>query len=522
MEPEEIDWRVQDLLDGILPEAEQLGLCDELRANPEARAIYRDHLHIQLALQLRARAAKHVVGIGDVVPIERIIRRQKRRSLRLAITAAAALLVLAGIAFLFIPAADPPVAKFKPGPAALYSLVYIGDGEAPPSRGQVLGLGSRLVVEQGAVEVEFDTGVRGVLRAPAELTVEAEGRVELAYGIAWFKVSQEAAGFQVVTPECLVTDFGTAFGVRAPRHHADEVHVFEGSVEISREGERTTVHANQARRVLPGEGFEAIPFTDTEYLTELPKALTLPTHLHWSFDGLAHGEITVDGGHPQAGAIHVHALADGEGPVAVAGKFGEAAAFDGSGDRIMTDWVGIGGDESRSVAFWIKIDESAPEEYDRTLVSWGARSGREANSTWSVRATNSYSTGSQGFAGGPIRPQVFLGGGWILARAELERGRWHHIAVSYQGKQGEEGKPLVDFYIDGGLRRSHYSTNIAVASHRLDTDVTGGESVPLLIGQSRSTQESCIAVLDELYIFDSPLSGDLVRLLNNPPDPNKE
>ena len=98
----------------------------------------------------------------------------------------------------------------------------------------VLAVGSRLSLSQGAVEVTLPSGVEALVQAPAHLILEREDRIYLKHGIARFRVPPEGAGFQVRSPEMLVTDFGTEFGIISGSGGSDEVHVFKGSVKVER------------------------------------------------------------------------------------------------------------------------------------------------------------------------------------------------------------------------------------------------------------------------------------------------
>ncbi len=82
------------------------------------------------------------------------------------------------------------------------------------------------------MELEFASGVRGIVRGPADLTLQREDLLDLANGTAWFEVPADAVGFKVNTPDLILTDLGTEFGIISESNFLDEVHVFDGKVEV--------------------------------------------------------------------------------------------------------------------------------------------------------------------------------------------------------------------------------------------------------------------------------------------------
>jgi hypothetical protein len=92
-------------------------------------------------------------------------------------------------------------------------------------------------------------------------------------------VPEKAAGFQVRTPDLVLTDLGTAFGILSKENFLDEVHVFEGEVEVLhrrglRNGER--IQADEARAAGPAGRWNEIPARPGDFLTELPETSQAP------------------------------------------------------------------------------------------------------------------------------------------------------------------------------------------------------------------------------------------------------
>lgn len=269
MNRRELEMRLDDLFEGVLGEEEFEQLEAELQANPEARAAYREALLLEHTLRFRAKG----VDLMHVVPMDEIVARRQRRGLRYAATAAAALLMLGAVVMAFIlTRASQPTMTFATSAGAKWMLSHARSGDEMPD-GRVMEPGSRLLVERGVVELELVSGVRGVVRGPADLTLRREDLVDLRHGTVWFEVPKKAVGFQVRTPDLVLTDLGTSFGIISKDHFLDEVHVFEGEVEVLHRRalrQRERIVADAARAAGPAGRWGEIPLRPSEFLTQLP------------------------------------------------------------------------------------------------------------------------------------------------------------------------------------------------------------------------------------------------------------
>ena len=246
-----IEDQIQALLDGELSAGEAASLEDVLRNDPDALQTYVQWVDLHNALETRLAPGRG----GNRTPLiaaDEVIARQRRRTARMSLLAAAAVLlgVAVVMALMLAPATPPQVATFRTTADSRYSLGYEGEGEAPRDGG--LAVGSRLLVSEGAFEGVFSNGVRLVAEAPCDLRVLAEDRVAIDRGAAWFRVPAEGKGFVAETPGLAVVDLGTEFGVISRPGLPDEVHVIEGAVEAAArtdDGMAETLKAGMARRV---------------------------------------------------------------------------------------------------------------------------------------------------------------------------------------------------------------------------------------------------------------------------------
>ena len=511
------DARIQDVLDGIGGRTERAALVGDLVESAQARRIYLDYVYLEMALEFAE--AEIVPGtVGNVISMDRVLARQKRKQLRLAMAAAAVMLLLGVVALVLVKIPEPPLASFETSPETQLFLSHaVPDGAEVPE-GNALAVGSRVSLVRGALELNIGDGVQAVVRAPADFTLRSDSLIDLAHGSAWFDVRRGAVGFQVETPEFLLTDLGTEFGIVSKPDAPDQVHVFTGRVRVaSRRGDLEVLEltSGQARESLVAGGWAEIEFGSEAFFTKLPKVDLLPPHIYWSFDRIdPGGGVRAGGTLPVGKWPSARVGVAGEGPVATAGRVGGALKFDKIGDGLISDWSGISGDSPRTIAFWLKLPEDGAN-FDATLLSWGKRS-QVAGSEWSVRATGySYKNAATSRTEwtGSARVHLYVGGGWFIGETGLARGRWHHVAVCYGGEVDARGRPKADFYVDGKPDKNLFVYSLA--GHGAPVDTITGEG--LTVGRSRSNPSvSCNAALDELYIFDSKLSRDAIRALANP------
>ncbi len=278
MNESEFEFRLLDLLDGNLSDEEFAALESELLRDAGARRAFKRFARLHSDLEIRYTSTAKIEDLG-VVPVERILARQRKRVLHGSLLAAAALLVISAVAMWMIltPEAPVSIATFQTAPNSAFTLTYEGDGDAP--MGNVLAEGSQIRLVSGTLEGVFASGVRVVANAPCEFRVLKEDRIALAKGVAWFQVPAKAVGFAVETSEMTVVDLGTEFGIIAADRGEDEIHVSKGSVEVTvrvQGGEKQVLQAGQARRVGRGGRLQAIEPDSSRFLTELPHPQTVP------------------------------------------------------------------------------------------------------------------------------------------------------------------------------------------------------------------------------------------------------
>ena len=250
---------------------EQLGALHELlRRHPGARDDYilRVELHSRLASDpelLFVPAAPEALELpgarGDLAP-----RSRRRASIRAwawasAIAACLAVLAVAGWWQSRLSAAGAgPVATSK-AVAMLNQAVDARWSATPdtPRLGAPLDPGW-LKLESGMVQVVFYSGARVAIEGPAELQLISSNHASCRLGKIAAEVPPEARGFRLDTPEGVVTDLGTSFGLEV-KPRGTELHVFKGSVTLQtnpqaaeqmlREGAGAVLERPHAPRLIP-------------------------------------------------------------------------------------------------------------------------------------------------------------------------------------------------------------------------------------------------------------------------------
>ncbi len=119
-------------------------------------------------------------------------------------------------------------------------------GTDPVSREVALGASYRLA--SGLVEITYNTGAKVILQGPVNYKVDSRNSGVLGLGKltacldggqaeAESRTKTMTPRFMVTTPNAVITDLGTEFGVEVDKQHNTVTHVFRGSVKVQRRGD---------------------------------------------------------------------------------------------------------------------------------------------------------------------------------------------------------------------------------------------------------------------------------------------
>ncbi|GAA5497052.1 hypothetical protein Rhal01_03240 [Rubritalea halochordaticola] len=515
----EIHQLIHKMFDGVITPEEFAQLQAEMKRGSAVRELYYEYAAMEQRLQFRL--GRHAAQAGVAGLSELRLIRQRKRTIKVAsLTALAASILLAiGLSLLFIKD-TPQQLEYAYAPGTKYELTHAeGTGEVD---GPLMKMGSRMVVTQGTVELKFESGVRAVISAPADMTLLSGSVLQMPEGRAWFDVPREAIGFKVLTKEMEVVDLGTTFGVVSDPSSGDEVHVFQGKVRVSTlAGEKAIQELSVGEAVLANPRGELSKIEDQEgsFLTELPQALP---HVHFSFD--QEDEFMSDD--TLTGVDDLSYQCHGARPQLREGVFGKALQLNGQDNFLETNWRGVMGDKPRSVLFWIRMPEARKgrdvEQGSHTIVGWGMqRSGstmeNKFNNKWTIHldySPNRY----------PMLNISFGGFWYYFPGVVLDDDQWHHVAVIYTGESDEKGLPVLKLYLDG-VAVPITDSNVTSWEKLLDAQgrvmVKTLEKSPMSVGArlSREADESyhqegfLRAGIDELYVVEGVVDEETVLSL---------
>lgn len=496
MKHTDLKLAIHALLDGSISEEDLVTLEHELAHNEDARKLYIECSEIHSLLEEKTTSSPTV---KNVVPIERIIRRQKLRNMRVAAFAAAALVIIGLVVMQFFMVDErPPTLTFATAPGTQFKLSHSKANST--SAGMTMEKGSRLQLSQGTVELTFTSGVRSIIMAPADITLHQDDTLFMNQGTAWFQVPQKAIGFTVKTKELHVIDLGTEFGVISKPDVHDEVHVFKGKVKATAQGLRKAsvdLIAGQARRTDPVGRLIKCPSAISQFTTSLPHSLP---HLHWSFDGDTPFSPTVYLLAPHKPVTTQPVQSDSRPATQrlVQGKNGNALFFNGAGDHLKTNWPGILGNTPRTVACWIKIHPNNPKGWG-PIVEWGDTNN---NGYWRLRLVNKQNKAVL---------RLGLGRNWYDGSINLADGQWHHIVCVDRGQISQPNQPSIKFYVDGVEEPATRQVK-PLAEQPRNTQF----NLPLILGRHHALQAADVSLhgtIDDLFIFQGELPVEQIHQL---------
>jgi FecR protein len=227
---------IQEILDGQANEIQFHQFQERLRRQPQLRELYRSYalLHHCLAEEFEG---QQLIGSHRPLPRRTVVRSSS--PWRQALLATAAVLgVLASGVWWMNRERNPGAAIADGEPVAPAELRFSPDsswrfeGEVDArDNGAALASGSRLYLDRGTAQITLN-GVTGLIEAPAEVVYENPLSLRLEEGRGRFRVEPAGHGFTVHTQSLQAVDLGTEFAVLSHRDGADEVHVFEGKIEM--------------------------------------------------------------------------------------------------------------------------------------------------------------------------------------------------------------------------------------------------------------------------------------------------
>lgn len=262
------------MLDDDLPDKECEALLQRLEDDPEAIAYLAERatLHAYLG-ELTRRQSMTQTAVASALhptpakpPVIRILFG----------LAAAAAIALAFMVFPESPPAQQNAAAIKQ-PATTYVATLRGSvGCVWQSSPLQLNDGARIPVghyqlSRGQAEMVFDSGVRLLVEGPAEFEVTGPESALVDQGRIVFDDGGGSQPFRLSTKTATLVDIGTHYALSVTGDHED-LHVFEGAVELNSNNQKTLIKKGQAVRYSGRTSNEPIALAADNFVLQLPDA----------------------------------------------------------------------------------------------------------------------------------------------------------------------------------------------------------------------------------------------------------
>lgn len=272
MKPSNIESSIQALLDGELSAHEEQAIVTEIKNDPAVLKLYKEYASIDSCL---TRLSSGQIPLSDESSsiIDASQKFHKRRKLTRILVAVAAISIAFLVTLKFILVEDEPLLVIKSAPDTHYTITHSNSKSTEPLKEGELIKGSKVDLTQGALKLTLSNGVTSIVQAPASFTLEEENQLHFTHGTAWFNVPSGAEGFIVTTPQIHVKDLGTEFGIISSDNANDEVHLLDGSIEVTSRnalGEKKTLNQTQAYRSSSTGKLEKTKLKKEVFLTSLP------------------------------------------------------------------------------------------------------------------------------------------------------------------------------------------------------------------------------------------------------------
>lgn len=229
MTKRELEEMVQRHVDGTLGKEEFDRLQENLRADPGSRDFYRKSMEVEMLLV--EAMGQRVENRGAKGGMDQMLLRRRKRDVTRATLATAAILLLAAVVmtFIMVNRSNPPGLRCDLVPGTEWEVT----GGAGRDRLQVTE-GSTVRILSGLVRMEMESGALMVMRGPAEVDFPKLQTPVLKHGWLWIDSADGAEDFTLTTPDLIVRNIGTRFGVRVPESGPSEIHLVKGDLEVTR------------------------------------------------------------------------------------------------------------------------------------------------------------------------------------------------------------------------------------------------------------------------------------------------
>ncbi|WP_404310369.1 LamG-like jellyroll fold domain-containing protein [Neorhodopirellula lusitana] len=392
-----------------------------------------------------------------------------------------------------------------------------------PNRGIQIGdmLGPQTIeLSEGVVELGFLSGATAIIEGPAKIELVSRMSGLLFYGKVRCHVPPSASGFTIQSKETKYVDLGTDFALETTRDGRQELHVFDGEVEV-----RSSRGDVPVQRITSGNGLKQVEdrqqridsdaqqFPSSNELRLLKESSEVKRHQEWRAyrDELSSDPsllVFYDFQHKDDHPYELNNLCSDSVDGSVIGcrwtqgrwKGKNALEFKRPDDRVRFEVPGEF--ERLTMSAWMRIDG-----FDRHFNSIMLTDAYENGDIhWQIRSSGSIDTGIKP----PGEDRVICVSKPVFGYDDL--GRWFHIAAVADSQTTEvrhyvNGELIgMSPYYDGELPKGEYKFRIGKAELGNWSPKRHYDEWPIrnLNGQ-----------IDEFAVFDRALSPAEIEQLYN-------
>lgn len=268
MNDAELKSLIADCIAGSITRERYQALQETLRADPEARAAFRELVDVESSLRTWASEDAPAISRTPAGRLSFVSDGQRGSRLRrfvyasLAVAASIAMIVAAGWLWLHRPDQPGNTASVSRNGSArimaqlgtvleLKNAVWSSRGGLTPGNRFPAGT---LALASGVAQIQLDSGTDIIMQGPCELQVHSVDSAQLLRGSVVVQVTELSDSFALVAPDAMIIEEGAEYAVSLDGE-ATEVHVFDGTVlwkptNATAEQPGDRIEAGEARRYL--------------------------------------------------------------------------------------------------------------------------------------------------------------------------------------------------------------------------------------------------------------------------------
>jgi len=452
---EKLSWMIEDFENGFLPAEERAGLLLLLQESYDARAIYLEYCELSALLQIKAETDRE----KGILPV---LSGKQRYAMSYSLLAAAAVIVITAIVASFIALRKPEVRSMALEATAGTSWSISGDGSNGESMVSTVVEGSKVEVSTGTVSLEIEDGPRLIVQGPALVRFPTLESPVVEKGWLWVD-SRGGKRMEIQTPQGVLRNIGTRFGVRVKDKELAELHLIDGSVEVTwKSGQPAklfgvtgegVVFSHQGVQDKTTLGLDPFPGIDEMLSSELnyPAALMSqsPTG-YWRLEATDRVPSKMDGesiavNHVKDDADGIYALGVKPGVPGVRPTEGfhgftqenRGVFMSGEGDSSVVYRLDSNGGVSRqegAVSLWFRRQENRQLAEALWFAGDGAARGLDSHDQMNIYLSKE---GAVGFFVKQGRHDISLSSETVASD-----GKWHHVVATWS-------RETVSLFLDG-------------------------------------------------------------------------